>query len=209
MGGLFISLEGIEGTGKTTQSRLLGEALEAQGQKTVLTVEPGGTEISRHIREVLLDVRHTNMDPMTELLLYAAARRQHLQEIINPALKRGEIVITDRFSDSTMAYQGYARGLDRNLIRSLDSTVTGSIRPNLTLLLDMDPRIGLERNRNAQKVDRLELEALEFHQKVRDGFLQIATQEPDRIKIINAETTVEQIHTQILEKVNRLTTTNL
>jgi dTMP kinase len=201
MDGLFISLEGIEGTGKSTQSRLLGEALKAHDHKIVLTVEPGGTEISRHIREVLLDVRHTAMDSMTELLLYAAARRQHIQEVIIPALNEGKIVITDRFSDSTMAYQGYARGLDKDLITSLDKTVTGSMRPDLTILLDMDPATGLERNRNANKVDRLELEALEFHQKVRDGFLMIAKQEPDRIKIINADASPQDIHKQIIEEI--------
>jgi dTMP kinase len=199
--GFFISLEGVEGTGKSTQAGMLSEALMASGMRTVLTAEPGGTALADKIRGLLLDVSHDGMEPMTELLLYSAARRQHLSELIIPALEAGDCVITDRFSDSTMAYQGYGRGIDRGLIERLDSMVTGTLRPELTLLLDLDVREGLSRNREASKVDRLELEDLEFHERVRRGFLEIARSEPRRLAVIDASEGVDKVHRAIMEAV--------
>ena len=197
--GLFISFEGVEGTGKTTQARMLSDELEARGRKCKLTVEPGGTALSLKIRELLLDVVHDNMDSMTELLLYLAARRQHLAELVIPSIEAGVNVITDRFSDSTMAYQGYGRGIDRGLISRLDEMVTSEMRPDITILMDLDVSEGLRRNRGADKVDRLELESIEFHERVRKGFKAIAEAEPERIVTIDASAGIDEIHTRVLE----------
>jgi len=199
--GFFISLEGVEGTGKSTQAVMLSEALMASGMKTILTAEPGGTVLGDKIRGLLLDVSHNGMDHITELLLYSAARKQHLSELIIPSLESGATVITDRFSDSTMAYQGYGRGIDRDLIERLDSMVTGTLRPDLTLLLDLDVRDGLSRNREVGKVDRLELEDVEFHERVRNGFLEIARMEPRRVAVIDAQEGVDKVHRAVMEAV--------
>jgi dTMP kinase len=196
--GLFISFEGIEGTGKSTQARLLADYLRAKGAASVLTEEPGGTAIGRKIREVLLSVEHGGMDPVAELLLYAASRRQHMSELILPSLGKGLTVITDRFSDSTRAYQGYGRGLPLELIDSLDRAVTGGLRPDLTLLLDLDVRTGLMRNRRVNKVDRLELEDIRFHEKVREGYLAIREAEPERVRLIDASGGIEAVHAEVV-----------
>lgn len=203
MKGIFISFEGIEGTGKTTQARLLSEYLERSGFATVLTEEPGGTPISRMIREVLLKVGHKEMHSVTELLLYNASRCQHLNEVILPALNKGKVVITDRFSDSTAAYQGYGRGIDMKFLETLDKIATGGIKPHLTLLLDLDVGEGLQRNRGVSKIDRFELEETYFHEKVRAGFLDLARREPERIKVIDASGTIEDIHAKIIDTVTR------
>lgn len=199
--GLFISFEGVEGTGKTTQARMLKEALEARGRKCKLTVEPGGTPLSEKIRGLLLDVSHSNMDSMTELLLYLAARRQHLAELVIPSMEAGVDVITDRFSDSTMAYQGHGRGIDRELISKLDEMVTGSMRPDITILMDLDVSEGLRRNRGADKVDRMELESIGFHERVRAGFKAIADAEPGRVVTIDASAGIDEIHAAVMDAV--------
>lgn len=201
--GLFISFEGIEGTGKTTQARLLAARLAAAGIPAVLTQEPGGTVIGSRIREILLLPEHHAMSPTTELLLYNAARAQHLAEVILPALAAGSVVVTDRFSDSTVAYQGYARGIDRALIRSLDAVATGGMKPDLTLLFDLDVETGLMRNRAANKVDRLELEAVEFHRKVRQGYHEIARAEPERVLLVDAAQPPETVAEQVWEIVQQ------
>jgi dTMP kinase len=201
MSGIFISFEGVEGTGKSTQARLLRDWLEGQGRECVLTREPGGTDIGKGIRKVLLSSDHDAMDPVAELLLYAADRRQHMIEVILPAVEGGLTVITDRFSDSTMAYQGHARGLDMDLLESLDEAATGGKKPDLTLLLDMDVRAGLSRNQDANKVDRFELEDVEFHEAVREGFLRIQRGETERIKLVDATGTVEEVHARVTEAV--------
>lgn len=197
MKGCFISLEGIEGTGKSTQAKLLAEYLQHRGHAVVRTQEPGGTTISLKIREILLSLESSNMDPVTELLLYNAARVQHIREVIGPALARGEVVVSDRFSDSTLAYQGYGRGIDRSMIDALDAIATKGMRPDLTLLLDIDVETGLQRNRKINKRDRLELEDITFHEKVRKGFFEIAAKEPERVRIIDCRGSIESIHENI------------
>jgi dTMP kinase len=199
MKGVFISFEGIEGTGKSTQAVLIAEYLRKEGYRVIQTMEPGGTEISMKIREVLLSLDNKKMDCMTELLLYNAARVQHIKEVINPALERGDIVITDRFSDSTVAYQGYARGIDLRLIDSLDMIATNRLRPDITILLDIDVRTGLQRNRALNKRDRLELEDIAFHEKVRQGFLQMASREPGRIRLVDCSESLERVHQKVVK----------
>jgi dTMP kinase len=203
--GLFISLEGIEGTGKTTQAKLLAEHLATKGYTTVVTEEPGGTSIGLRIREVLLRVEHSEMHSLTELLLYNASRAQHIHQLILPSLHTGTTVITDRFSDSTLAYQGFGRGIDHDLIETLDRLVTAGLKPDLTLLLDIDVETGLGRNRNANKVDRLELEEIAFHRRVRAGYLEIARREPGRIRIIDAAGEIGLVHGRVAEAVDRFT----
>lgn len=198
MRGIFISFEGIEGSGKTTQARLLADHLSKKGYAVVLTEEPGGTPIGLKIREVLLNVDHAEMHPVTELLLYNASRRQHVQEIILPAINAGKVVLTDRFSDSTLAYQGFGRGIDVSVIETLDRMATGGLKPEITLLLDIDVEMGLRRNRGANKIDRIELEDIEFHKKVRAGYHELARSEPGRIKVIDASGTVEEIQGKVI-----------
>ena len=200
--GLFISLEGIEGTGKTTQAAYLAERLSKCGIDVLLTQEPGGTVIGKRIREILLLPDHGEMSFMTELLLYNAARAQLLAEKIIPALKEGKTVITDRFSDSTVAYQGYGRGIDRALIASLDEMATKGTRPDLTLLFDLDIETGLRRNRKINKIDRLELEDIEFHRKVMEGFRDIARTDHGRIRIIDASVPLAEVQEQAWEIVS-------
>jgi dTMP kinase len=197
MKGRFISLEGIEGTGKSTQAKLLSDYLKERGFDVVLTEEPGGTQIGLRIRELLLSVEHKGMTAVTELLLYNASRSQHIREIILPAISRGAIVITDRFTDSTIAYQGFGRGIDQGLIDSIDLIATGRLRPDITILLDLDAEVGLKRNKGINKIDRLELEDLEFHQRVRNGYHNLAEKEPERIKLIDASAGIQEIHKSI------------
>jgi len=197
MKGRFISLEGIEGTGKSTQAKLLSDYLKDKGFDIVLTEEPGGTQIGLRIRELLLSVEHKGMTAVTELLLYNASRSQHIREIILPAISRGAIVITDRFTDSTIAYQGFGRGIDPGLIDSIDLIATGRLRPDITILLDLDAEVGLKRNKGINKIDRLELEDLEFHQRVRNGYHILAEKEPERIKLIDASAGIQEIHNRI------------
>ncbi len=200
--GFFVSLEGIEGTGKTTHSAYLSKQLAELGFDVYKTQEPGGTVIGNKIREILLLPDHDEMDFMTELLLYNAARAQLLAERIMPALREGKIVITDRFSDSTVAYQGYGRGIDLKLIASLDSITTNGLKPDLTLLFDLDIETGLKRNKKVNKIDRLELETIEFHRRVRQGFLEIAKSDPQRIRIIDAARPLERVQETALRIVS-------
>jgi len=197
MKGRFISLEGIEGTGKSTQAKLLSDYLKEKGFEVVLTEEPGGTQIGLRIRELLLSVEHKGMTAVTELLLYNASRSQHIREIIVPAISSGAIVITDRFTDSTIAYQGFGRGIDLRLINSIDLIATERLRPDITILLDLDAEVGLKRNKGINKTDRLELEDLEFHQRVRNGYHNLAEKEPERIKLIDASAGIQEIHSRI------------
>lgn len=195
--GVFISFEGIEGSGKSTQAKLLKEFLINSGYDVLLTAEPGGTRIGEEIRRLILSLDNKNMLPLTELLLYNASRIQHIEEIILPSLKIGFVVITDRFTDSTIAYQGYGRKISIDLIIEVDRLINNSLRPDLTILLDLDTKEGLKRNERLNKKDRLELEDLEFHERVRRGYLEIASKEPDRIKVINALESIEVVHSEV------------
>jgi dTMP kinase len=180
---------------------MLAKHLESEGYMCLVTAEPGGTPIGLKVRELLLSVEHKAMDPVTELLLYSAARKQHLEEVILKALGEGKVVITDRFSDSTQAYQGRARGLAQELIEEIDRIATGGIKPDLTILLDIDPDTGLYRNRRSGKEDRLELEDIDFHKRVREGFLAIQRNEPERVKIIDAGKNVHETQAEIIKLV--------
>ncbi len=185
---MFITLEGPEGSGKTTAVEAAVKALEEKGYQIVRTREPGGTPIAEQIRNVILDKENTKMDPRTEALLYAASRRQHLVEKVWPALKEGKIVICDRYLDSSLAYQGGARGLGVENILNINLFATENTWPDLTLLFDIKPEVGLARiasNAN-REVNRLDLEKIEFHNKVRDTFLELARRYPDRYVIIDA-----------------------
>lgn len=199
----FISFEGIEGSGKSTQVKLLGHFLRNKGYDVLETVEPGGTNIGAKIRKLLLEPQN-HMDPVAELLLYYSSRAQHVREVIYPALQRGVTVITDRFTDSTVAYQGFARGIHMKVINALNEIVVPDLKPGLTFLLDLDVEEGFRRNRNARKEDRFELETIEFHNRVRKGFLQIARQEPERIKVIDASRSAEAVSTEIIKIVDGL-----
>jgi dTMP kinase len=201
MKGIFISFEGIEGTGKSSQAKLLQQSLVGLGYEVILTEEPGGTLISLRIREILLSVDHSNMKPLTELLLYNAARAQHIEEVILPALNRGSVVITDRFTDSTFAYQGYGRGIDPDLLESIDKIATNGLRPDITILLDLDVETGLKRNRRINKTDRLELEDVEFHERVRKGYHELAAKEPERIKALDASVGIEELNILIAKMI--------
>ena len=192
---LFVTIEGPEGSGKTTIGKKIVEKLIASGYEVIYTREPGGIEIAEQIRNVILDVKNTNMDPKTEALLYAASRRQHLIEKIVPALKDNKIIICDRFVDSSLAYQGHARKLGIDNVYEINKFAIDTLMPDLTLLFDIDPKLGLERiNANKlREVNRLDLEQLEFHTLVREGFLKIQSREPNRIKIVDASKSIEEV----------------
>jgi len=209
----FITFEGIEGCGKTTQIRLLAESLQQSGERLLLTREPGGCSIADKIRAILLDANNSEMTPKAELLLYAAARAQHIDQVIRPALAGGAIVLCDRFTAATVAYQGYGRGLDQGLIKTLNETATGDCRPDLTVLIDCPVEIGLERaiarieagsaaDRNHLREERFERESLEFHQRVREGYLQLAETCADRFILIDGRESVTVIAANILSAVS-------
>ena len=200
---MFITLEGPEGSGKTTAVEAAVKALEEKGYQIVRTREPGGTPIAEQIRNVILDKANTNMDPRTEALLYAASRRQHLVEKVWPALKEGKIVICDRYLDSSLAYQGGARGLGVENILNVNLFATENTWPDLTLLFDITPEEGLRRiSANANReVNRLDLEKLEFHHKVRDTFLELAKRYPDRFVIIDASKSREEVAKATLDAI--------
>lgn len=189
--GLFVSLEGIDGSGKTSLLEHIQEYLQSCGYQVLTLREPGGTIISEKIRTILLDVKNAGILPRTEALLYAAARSQVVEEIIRPALTRGQIILADRYLDSTIAYQGYGRGLDIAYLTQLNQLCTDGLKPHLTLLLDIDPAEAARR-RKKEIPDRLEKEGLEFQEKVRQGYLKLARQEA-RIKIINADKTMAAV----------------
>ena len=198
---LFLSIEGIEGSGKSTLIRRLAERLRYGGRKVTVTQDPGGTPAGRRIRDLLLHSERP-LTAETELALFFAARSQNLAEVIRPALRRGEVVISDRFTDSTIAYQGGGRGLPLEHILSVDQAVTGSFRPHLTLVLDLAPETGIARlsrpglfgpTQRGQGTDRIEREGSQFHEQVRNAFLRIAREEPERIVVIPAAGTPAEV----------------
>ena len=204
---MFITLEGPEGSGKTTAVEAAVKALEEKGYQVVRTREPGGTPIAEQIRNVILDKENTKMDFRTEALLYAASRRQHLVEKVWPALKEGKIVICDRYLDSSLAYQGGARGLGVDNVLNINLFATENTWPDLTLLFDIKPEIGLARiaSNSSREVNRLDLEKLEFHNKVRETFLSLAKKYPERYVIIDASLDRETVAKNTLDAIlNRL-----
>ena len=202
---MFVSFEGIEGCGKTTQVELLASYLSKHDIPYVVSREPGGTRLGKLIRQILLNPAHTEMEPLTELFLYAADRAQHIAQVIRPTLESHQWLICDRFADATTVYQGYARDQDLTFIKQLNQMATQGIWPRLSLLLDCPVEVGLERARQRimetstkGREDRFEQQDLAFHQKVREGYLQIARQNPDRFKIVDATLEQEQLHQEII-----------
>ncbi|AZV40777.1 dTMP kinase [Peribacillus asahii] len=201
--GAFITLEGPEGAGKTTILQLLGAALEKEGHRVVVTREPGGIPIAEQIREVILNKENTAMDSRTEALLYAAARRQHLVERIIPALEQGMIVLCDRFIDSSLAYQGHARGLEIEEIYSINTFAIADVMPDITLYFDIEPDEGLKRIQanNHREVNRLDLETIDFHKKVREGYQLVMNRWKERFVLIDASQSLEFVFEQAKQSI--------
>lgn len=202
--GKFITLEGGEGVGKSTNLAFIHDHLRNRGCRVVLTREPGGTPLAERLRDLLLQKSPETMSDLTELLLVFAARAQHLDQVINPALARGDWVLCDRFTDATYAYQGYGRGLDRGIIARLEELVHPGLRPDLTLLLDIDIDVGLERARERGDLDRIESERRQFFESVRAGYLSLAEREPTRFAVIDASPGLEQVQAAIAARVDAL-----
>lgn len=205
---MFITLEGPEGSGKTSQLPALAEFLRQRGYDVLVTREPGGTQVGDQIREVLMNLKNVSIVPETEILLFQAARAQHVAEKIRPALEKGQIVICDRFGDSTLAYQGYGHQMDLRTLQYLNHFATGGLFPDLTLLLDVPIRDGLARKiDNGSEWNRLDAYAEAFHERVRQGYLELAREEPERWQIIDATQEKEQVQnemrTAILERLAR------
>jgi len=204
---LFISFEGIEGCGKTTQIKRLVKKVHGFGIPLITTLEPGGTVIGETIRQILLNSHNKNLSPLTELILYSADRAQHIEEVIKPALNQEKWVICDRFFDSTVAYQGAARGQDMKLIRALNDKVAQGIRPDITFLLDCSVDVGLDRALRRNKTvsqkdqDRFEREKMDFHMKVRRGYLELAHKEPKRFVIIDATMPKDEVEKNIFQHI--------
>lgn len=202
--GLLITFEGTEGSGKTTQAKLAADYLTQDGYPVVFTAEPGGTSSGEKIRAMLLDRAQVQLCAEAELLLFCADRAQHVRELIAPALKKRYIVICDRYTDATIAYQGFGRGLDIGTIRQIEAICTGDIRPHLTLLFDVDVDTGLRRvTARSPMRDRLEEEEHAFHERVRHGYLTLAAEEPHRIHVIDASGDILSIHTQVRSILDR------
>jgi len=205
--GLFVTFEGLDGSGKTTQMRRLAERLRARGKTVFETVEPGGTEIGRKIRQILLDAVNQELSPTAELLLYFASRAQNVDETILPALERGEIVLADRFTDSTLAYQGCGRGLGADVVLALDRIACRGLKPDLTLLIDIDVKTSLARahSRNAAgggSETRMDEQSLEFHRKVYDAYQALAVRERQRICRIDGSKAMDEVEREVWEAVS-------
>jgi dTMP kinase len=207
--GKLITFEGIDGCGKSTQMRLLEQYLTERGVAVVSTREPGGTELGGKVRSALLDGAKGSVEPLAELLLYAADRAQHVRRVIMPALAEGKVVLCDRFYDATTVYQGYARGFDMKLVNQLNELATGGLKPDLTLLFDLDVETGLKRTRRrgdrtgeaASGPDRLDQEPVEFHERVRRAYLEIAALEPQRFRVIPSAGPVEETFNMVIKEV--------
>lgn len=202
MTGAFITLEGIDGSGKSTQLRMLASVLRLRGMDVVQTREPGGTPLGARLREALLDAQE-QVDPLAELLLYAADRAQHVRALLRPALAEGRVVLSDRYADATVAYQGAGRGFEPSLVDEVVALATGGLKPDLTLLFDLSVATSGERSHTRSKEgepgDRLDLENELFHTRVRDAYLKIAVAEPERVRIVDASISVAEIHAHVLE----------
>lgn len=205
MPALFVTFEGPEGCGKTTQVRLLAERLRARGYDVLTTREPGGTRIGDQIRAILLNPAHTEMVPAAEILLFSAARAQIVHEVILPHLQRGGIVLCDRFADSTLAYQGYGHGLNSDVLRVITAFATAGLTPDVTFYLDIPVEEGLRRKAQAGQAEwnRMEQRELAYHQRVQDGYRQLIATEPTRWVVIDAGKSIEDIHMQVMQEVER------
>ncbi|WP_453992580.1 dTMP kinase [Bacillus nitroreducens] len=205
MAGYFITFEGPEGAGKTTIVEILQDELTKRGFEVITTREPGGIDIAEQIRSVILDKNNTNMDSRTEALLYAASRRQHLVEKVIPALEEGKIVLCDRFIDSSLAYQGYARDLGIDEVLSINEFAIDGIMPSLTLFFDIKPEKGLTRigKNDTREVNRLDLEKLSFHQRVYEGYLTVSERFKERFQTINADQSVEEVAKEALAVIEK------
>lgn len=192
---LFVTFEGPEGAGKTTVLNKIAERLQRQQIDVLQTREPGGVEIAEKIREVILNPAHTQMNERTEALLYAAARSQHFYEVVEPAIEKGKLVLCDRFIDSSLAYQGYARGIGMDEVLAINEFAIGKRFPDLTILFDIEPEIGLARihAHREREVNRLDAESLSFHHKVREGYYEAVKRYPHRIKVVNANNSIEEV----------------
>jgi dTMP kinase len=212
--GRFITFEGIDGCGKTTQLRMFERILTSRGIPYISTREPGGTALGTTIRAALLNVSRHAVEPLAELLLYAADRAQHVREVVQPALEAGRVVLSDRYADATTAYQGYGRGFDLKLIEELNHLAMSGLKPDLTLLFDVDVATGLSRvhrrsdfsptEESAEKADRLDLEPTSFHERVRQGYLELAAREPHRFRIIPAGGSIDTVRSLVIEAVQGL-----
>lgn len=196
----FIVMDGVEGCGKSTQIRLLADHLTAEGREVLVTHEPGGTPIGERVRDLLLDPSHPEMTPLTEMMLFCASRAQHCEEIIRPALEAGRTVLCDRFASSTAVYQGYAGGLGFEAVAAVNDVSTGGLRPDLLIVLDLDPVIGLRRKFGDcdPEGDRIEEKRLEFHRDVRQGFLEYARLREGRAVVINAHADTPEVHRRVV-----------
>jgi len=206
---LFLTFEGPDGSGKSTQIRLLHRWLKEQGQPVLLSREPGGTPIGEQIRAVLHDVGNIAMLPNTEILLYSASRAQHVGQVIRPALERGELVLCDRYAESTIAYQGWGHGLDIELLHTITVFATGGLRPDLIIYLDIDVEEGLRRKLDAfesgeAEWNRMDQKAQTFHERVRQGYLTMASQEPEKWLVLDGSRSIEDIHQKIVDRVRLL-----
>lgn len=204
MKGLFITMEGVEGCGKSTQILLLKTYLEDRGRDVIVTREPGGTVIAEAIRGILLDPEHAGLSPMAEAFLYAAARAQHVDERIRPALEAGKVVLSDRFADSTTAYQGVGRQLPEETIDSLHAMATRGTWPDLTIVVDLPVEEGLQRAGHVNPPDRIEMEPIAFHRRVREAFLQIAQKDPARVHVVDGTQSIETVAAAIRDLVEPL-----
>lgn len=205
MSGLFISFEGIDGCGKSTQADLLRSYLESKGEQVELLREPGGTALSEQIREILLNPNNDKMDPSTELILLSASRAQLTREIIIPALERGNVVICDRYADSTLAYQGYGRGINLEWLEKLNAFATAGLKPDITLLVDLPVDEALNRMQS-KSFDRIEMEGIEFLEKVRSGYLELTDRFSKRYFMIDGMETIEEMSKKIINKIEEIRT---
>lgn len=203
----FISFEGIEGVGKSTAIKFLSAQLHLKKIDFVINREPGGTQISENIRHVLLTHHHESMNLDTELLLMFACRAQNITQIIKPALNSGKWVVSDRFTDASYAYQGYGRGMSISRITTLANWVHGDLQPDITFLLDAPVTIGIDRLKNRRSKDRIESEQVEFFERVRQGYLKLAAENPQRFRIIHAEKSLVEVHQQLLAELNKIVMT--